>query len=801
MRLPSTPSFARLAITLIALGGPLGPVLKADPPVDKRPTNRLDRETSPYLRQHAHNPVGWYPWGPEAFERARKENKLVYLSVGYSSCHWCHVMERQTFENAEVARQLNASFVCIKVDREERPEVDQIYQLAAQILLQGQPSGWPLSVFLTPDGKPIAASGMFLPPEDRVVDGQKYTGLKSLMRAVLDVQRDHPDELRKQSEQVARTVKLTLSRAARSAGPEPRGYLVTPAVDALKEGFDPEFGGFGNPTSGFRGSKFPSAPALAFLLKQSQRQKSTDLLGIVTRTLDHMARGGIYDQLGGGFHRYSTERTWTVPHFEKMLSDNAQLVELYARAFERTKDPLYHRVAQETIDFIGRELTAPDGGFYSALDADSDGEEGRFYLWTDADLHAALPDRADADFARAAFGIATAPTVEGKYFVLTRADRREPPDGRLTEIRKKLFTSRAGRPRPFLDTKIVTAWNGQMIAALAVAGQVFDRPQYTRLAGRAADFVLAHCRSADGRLLHCFAAVPGEAGKAILAGTLDDYVFFVDGLLTLHDATGEARWLSEARSLTDLMVRYHCGDGEGFYFTASDQDRLFARVKPLHDVAQPSGNSMAVRNLLRLAAKTNEGRYRELAAATLRACTGELEQNPGVMSSTAEAVDEFLNGPPTRASKPEPAGGNVRLVSGQPGGGGAKRSDSVVKAAATADKPDAIGRQTVRLKLTIDKGWHVYANPVGNEGLDSAQTSVTVSGSTKPKSVKVQYPKGKTIKDAIVGDYGVYDGTAEIVAMVERAAGDSGPLEVTVKLQACNEKTCLLPATIKLSVP
>ena len=339
-----------------------------------------------------------------------------------------------------------------------------------------------------------------------------------------------------------------------------------------------------------------------------------------------------------------------------------------------------------------------------------------------------------------------------------------------------------------------------MIAALAIAGKVFDRPQYTRSAARAADFILTHCRSVDGRLLHCFAAAPGEAGKAMLAGTLDDYVFFVDGLLALHDTTGEARWLTEARTLTDQMIRYHGDEGGGFFFTASDQDKLFARTKPLHDVAQPSGNSMAVRNLLRLAAKTNENRYRELAAATLRACTSELEQNPGVMPSTAGAVDKFLNGPPTRAARPEPAGGDVRLVSGQ-SGGGAKRSDSVVKAVATAEKPDASGRQTVHVKLTIDKAWHIYANPVGNEGLDSAQTTVTVSGKAKPKSVNVKYPKGKTIIDPIVGNYGVYEGTVEIVATVERAAGDSGPLEFTVKLQACNEKTCLLPASLKLTVP
>ncbi|HEX4591329.1 MAG TPA: thioredoxin domain-containing protein, partial [Gemmataceae bacterium] len=512
-------AFAPLAGELPVISGSEGP------PGKDRTANHLTRETSPYLLQHVHDLVDWYPWGPEAFAKARQDKKLVFLSVGYSSCHWCHVMQRQTFNDAEVAKLLNASFVCVKVDREERPDVDQLYQLAAQILLQGQPGGWPLSVFVTADGKPIAASGIFLPPEDRTVDGQRFTGLKSLIRAVLEVQRDHPDEIIKQAEQVARTANLALGRTSRAVGPEPRAYLVSSAVDALKEEFDPQYGGFGNPRLAFRGSKFPMCPALCFLLQQSERRNSAELLGMVTRTLDHMAAGGIYDQLGGGFHRYSTDRTWTVPHFEKMLSENAQLVELYAHAYERTKSPLYRRIVEETLEFVRRELTANDGGFYSALDADSAGEEGRFYVWTADELAAALPDRADVDLAREAFGIGGGPMVEDKYFVVTRPGADKAPDPRFEAVRQKLFAVRARRTPPSRDAKIVTALNGQMIGAYAAAGRALGQAKYTEAAARAADFILAHLRMTDGRLLRSFAAAPSQAPKATLAAYLDDYGF------------------------------------------------------------------------------------------------------------------------------------------------------------------------------------------------------------------------------------------------------------------------------------
>jgi hypothetical protein len=592
-------------------------------------------------------------------------------------------------------------------------------------------------------------------------------------------------------------VARTLARSTGPTAAEPRRYLVTAAVDTLKADFDPEFGGFGDPKRAFKGTKFPSPPSLELLFQQAARQKSGELLGMVTKTLDHMAAGGICDQLGGGFHRYSTERTWAVPHFEKMLYDNAQLVELYARAYRQTKNPLYRRVVEETLEFVARELTAPGGGFYSALDADSAGEEGRYYVWSAAEVDAALPDRADNALARTAFGIGGEPTTAAKFYVLVRPGGAEPGGERLPEVRRKLLAARSKRPRPLLDTKVLAAWNGQMIAGYATAGRLLEQPQYVEAAAKAADFVLKNLRTTDGRLLRTYAAIPGEAPKAALTAYLDDYAFLTHGLLSLHDATGADRWLAEAKRLTDLMIRHYGDEGGGFFYTAADHEKLFARAKDVHDGAQPSANGVAARNLLRLAAKTGDARYRELAGRALRAFAGELEQNPSSLPTLAMALDQYLDGAGPQPPNQPPPG---RPAAGQPTGG-AKRSDAVVKATAVADKTAADGKQTIKLTLVIDRDWHVYANPVGNEGLESAQTTVAVAGKAKPNSVKVEYPKGKVVKDQIVGDYNVYEGTVEIKAVVERAAGDTGPLEVTVKLQACNEKTCLLPATVKLSVP
>ena len=617
--------------------------LPAAPAQEKKKTNRLAKESSPYLLQHAHNPVDWHPWDEEAFAKARKEGKLVFLSIGYSSCHWCHVMEKESFAHEDVAKILNQHFVCVKVDREERPDVDQIYMTALHAL--GQRGGWPLSMFLTADARPIFG-GTYWPREDRTIEGEKVRGFKSILNVVREIREKDPAGLDKQATEVARMTRLALTGAAIGTPlVELNRELVAAAVDGLKEEFDPKHGGFGSPARGFRGTKFPTPPYLSLIQREAERTKAGDLDRILTVTLDNMARGGIYDQLGGGFHRYSTERTWTVPHFEKMLYDNAQLVEVYARQHRRDKNPLYARVVRETLAFVGRELTSPDGAFYAALDADSEGEEGVFYVWTGRNLDLALKDKGAAEVVKKVYGVAGKPNFEEKAFVLTRA--AEPAAGEeaaLAAASRKLFEARAKRPRPFLDTKVLTAWNGQMIAGYAVAGRELNEPAYVRAAARAADFVLAKLRAKDGRLLRTYGARPGDAAEARLNAYLDDYAYLVHGLLALHDATDEKRWLDEAKALTDTMVKLFGDESAGgFYYTSSDHEKLFARAKDQHDGAQPSGNSTAARNLVRLGRKTGEERYLALAERTIRGLSAALKTSPTSLTGLAEALALYLD--------------------------------------------------------------------------------------------------------------------------------------------------------------
>jgi uncharacterized protein YyaL (SSP411 family) len=626
----------------------------ASPPPKGKHTNRLARETSPYLLQHAHNPVEWYPWGEEAFAKAKKEGKLVFLSIGYSSCHWCHVMERESFESEEIAKILNRDFVCIKVDREERPDIDSVYMTAIQVIPPRQQGGWPLSIFLTADGKPVIG-GTYWPPDDKEIEGQKVHGFKSVLKIVHDAWTDQRKEIEALAERNGEATRAALSGVARGRPVlDLNRDLVVAAVDEVKEIFDPKYGGFGSPARGFRGTKFPMPSHLALLQHEARRGKAKELDDMVARTLDHMARGGIYDQLGGGFHRYSTERTWTVPHFEKMLYDNAQLLEVYAEVYRMAKKPQDRRVLEQTIAFIDREMTAPAGGFYSALDADSAGEEGRFYVWTAKEIDDVLPDKSLSALFKQVYGADGAANFESRYHILTlpRPFAEQAKDLKLTEeqlearlapVRDKLFQARAKRPRPFLDTKILTAWNGQMIAGLAAAGQALNDKKAIDRAARAADFLLRTLRNRDGRLLRTYGAAPGQKAEARLNAYLDDYAFLVHGLLTLHDATGTKRWLDEAKTLTDLMVRYH-GDKEqgGFFYTSNDHEKLFARSKEQSDGAQPSSNSVAARNLVRLWTKTGDESYPKLAEKTFLALGAPLKSNPSSLTALADALGMYL---------------------------------------------------------------------------------------------------------------------------------------------------------------
>jgi uncharacterized protein YyaL (SSP411 family) len=627
-------------------------IIAAAPPARARKANRLARSSSPYLLQHAHNPVDWFPWGEEAFRKARKEGKLVFLSIGYSSCHWCHVMEKESFANAEVARILNKHFVCIKVDREERPDIDQVYMTALHAL--GQSGGWPLSMFLDARGRPILG-GTYWPREDREEDGKVYAGFKRLLLRIQELHEKQPKDLEEQAEKLSKATAAALAGRLRGVALiELDRKLIDGVVEGLKEEFDRAHGGFGNAERKFRGPKFPMPATLVFLQREAKRAKAKDLDAMVETTLDQMALGGIYDHLGGGFARYAVERTWTVPHFEKMLYDNAQLLEVYAEGLRRTKKPLYRRVLRQTIDWLAREMTAPGGGFYSALDADSEGEEGRFYVWTAKELAAALPDRADLKLFRKAYGAEGGYNFEGRYHVLRLP---APPgklaaelglsedqlEGKLAPLRKKLLDVRARRPRPFLDTKVLTAWNGQMIAGLAQAGQALGDRKATEAAVRAARFVLATMKTKEGRLLRSYAAAPGEEAAARLNGYLDDYAYLVHGLLTLHDVTGEKGWLEEAKALTAAMVKFHAdGDRGGFFYTSSDHEKLFARAKDQFDGAQPAGNSVAARNLVRLWEKTGEARYAQLAEKTFKALSPVLKTSPTNLCLLADALNGWL---------------------------------------------------------------------------------------------------------------------------------------------------------------
>jgi uncharacterized protein YyaL (SSP411 family) len=755
----------------------------------KAKPNRLAKESSPYLLQHANNPVDWFPWGQEAFDRARKEKKLVFLSIGYSSCHWCHVMERESFANAEIAKILNENFVCIKVDREERPDIDDIYMTALSVT--GEQGGWPLTMILTDDAKPIFG-GTYFPPEDKKIGEDTLPGMKSILARVIELNKKEHDDLVKQADHIAKLTADTLDRNARLIAIL---KLDRELLDGAAEGyeFDPEHGGIGNKARAFKGTKFPRPPVWQFLLSQSTRKAKEDLAKHVHFTLRKIAFGGIYDHLGGGFHRYSTERTWTVPHFEKMLYDNAQLVELYSSAYAVVPDPLYRRVVAETLDFVKREMTSPEGGFYSALDADSNHKEGEFYVWTADELKKVLGD-ADARFFTSVYG--GAPNFEDKFIILRLSkslaeiakDQQLGEDdliAKLVPLKQKLLDARAKRERPFLDTKVICAWNGQMIAGYARAGQVFANKEYIQAATRAADFILSKMRDKDGRLFRLYAAVPGEKPKARGAAFLDDYAYLVHGLLNLHDATGEAKWLDTAKQLTDIAIKFH-GDGDrgGYFFTSSDGEKLFARAKDGYDGVQPSGNSQTARNLLRLSVKTKDSLYRERCEKTIKGFALSLRTNPASMPTMALCLEEFLaaGGPGSTAeTKPEPPKNP-------------KESSDVVTAKATVGEP-AEGQRKVTLTLTIADGWHIYANPVGDDTLRESETVVTVTASDKRVEAKIDYPRGNAVTDSAGSRYAVYEKTVIITAVVPATVEK---IEMRVKVIACRDGKCLLPSLLRV---
>ena len=708
--------------------------------------NRLVFERSPYLLQHADNPVDWYPWGPEALERARLEDKPIFLSVGYSTCHWCHVMAHESFESEAIAQVMNEQYICIKVDREERPDIDCIYMKATQ-LLSGR-GGWPNSVWLTPDGRPWFA-GTYFPPEDSA----GRSGFKGIMASLTEAWRTRRSEVEEQADRFAAAMKEV--SAVGEAGQIDR-VLLDRAFDNLHGSFDAALGGFGT------APKFPPHGSFSLLFAEYEREGNPDLLHMATHTLDAMIDGGIHEILGGGFHRYSTDARWFLPHFEKMLYDNAQLLGVLADAYRITHDEKYARAAGGIVNWLKREMLDPSGGFYSALDADSEGEEGKFYLWTRNELLLALGE--DGQW----FADLCAAPGEGNYY--EEASGHKPgtnilhlPSGapedleRFDALRAKLLALRAHRIRPHLDDKVLTSWNALIISSLVKASKVFD-PDLLELASANADFLLKELRK-EGALLRSW-----RAGSAELPAYLDDYAFLAFALLDLHEATGEDRWRQEALSLSrDMMARFEDENG-GFYFTAEGHEDLLLRNMDPYDHALPSGNGVAAQLMLRLSALTGDERWSAHAEACIARFSHHMGQSPRGTESLLLATMNLLSLPKSQTAAGWRRRGPLRARLDREG-------------------------DDFTLMVAIDEGWHINSTEPMQDYLKPSYL-LTEGGNLNSS----EWPKAHTLQPKFSEEaMSVFSGEFKICG---KTNGEVSAL--ILHFQPCDESSCQAPAELKL---
>lgn len=805
--------------------------------VHTKEPNRLAKETSPYLLLHAHNPVDWYAWGPEAFEKARKENKIIFLSVGYSSCYWCHVMERLVFSNPEIAKYMNEHFVNVKVDREERPDVDDIYMTSLHIYLRlsGAPGsgGWPLSMFLTPAGKPIVG-GTYFPPEDT----DNRLGFLTITKRLVDLWTNQREDLEKGAD----TITEFVQREMRPGGvvlerPEVNRELVNGVITSVVQSHDSDFGGVDFRLERPNTPKFPVPTKLALLQYAVEKQKNEAAATVLYHTLDAMAAGGIRDHVGGGFHRYSTDRQWLIPHFEKMLYDNAQLADVYTEAYRATNKIEYKEVAEELLGYILAEMTDPTGGFHSALDAETAEIEGKYYVWDKEEVEKALGS--DMGLFARTYGLDVESPFEHGYVIhlpkpieQVAVDERIAPAElrlKLTYLRAVLLKLRQKREMPLKDDKILTSWNGLMIRGLANAGIVFNRQQYLAAAEQAALFVLTKVRDDEGRLFRTF-----RKDQAKLNAYLDDYAFFVEGLLTLYKATRDEKWLNAARRLTDDQIKNYWDEKFGaFYFTPHEHEELLARTMNAYDSVLPSGNSVAVRNLIRLASITGESKYRDHAKSVIELFSPYVRDSPRSMTNMALAMAEYLddtdyrslldrkpavskpdnpapepnpNTNPVPSTNPAPAADPNNPGPIPPNDANAaaipNRLDRVAaKAFLSTDRLSVGGKTRIAISLTVSPGWHINQNPASPDFL--IPTTVKIQSKQGTKLTNLKFPAGKDHRlegepDAFL----VYEGTITIFGDLEAdamAAGQSEEFELHINYQACNDDGCEQPRTLKFA--
>ena len=779
---------ARLEATLAAMPADYEPRTEHLDP-DGRPLflNRLVLETSPYLRQHAHNPVYWFPWGEEAFERARAEDKPVFLSIGYSTCHWCHVMERESFDNVEVARLMNELFICIKVDREQRPDIDDIYMTAVQVTQQR--GGWPMSSFLLPDRRPFFGATYF-PPQQFV----------NLMRQVDAAWRERRADLETSAAQITDLVQQIT--AARGAAKNLGRAVIGEAVQGLVASTDRVHGGFGG------APKFPNETNILLLLEEALRTGDRGPLDAALLTLRAMARGGIHDQVGGGFHRYSVDGHWLVPHFEKMLYNQAHLLRAYVLAYRLTGDPLLARVARETADYVLRDMTSPEGGaFYSATDADSEAEdgesvEGEFFVWTKDQLREAL-EPADAELAIRLFGVTDAGNFEHRNILFldrpldeSAADFGLPLDellDRLDGIRERLYQVRERRLHPLRDDKVLTSWNGMMIRALAEAAGALSEPAYAEAAARAADFLWRNNRRDDGGLWRVW--LDGEASTS---GLVQDYAHLVHAFVALYDVTSDGRWLERSAIVAAEMVERFWDPapapaeegaptppslGSGFFIAEREKaNLLIAQPKSPTDGAVPSGNSVAVRALAELGRRTGERNATDRALATVAAFAANIERMPAAYTYMLTGLAVALDGD----AGPRATAGN-----------------GAVLAAAALRPADDAGEYEVDVDLVIKEGWHLN----GPEPLQEDLIGTQVIGAGNGFEVTdIHYPEPRrTQVSTQSGDVLVYEGRNRISFRLRPSSSAPEELPVSVpisiRLQACDDQICLLPEMVVLEIP